>query len=124
MNDLHTIGDIEIVHQEAGMVHARVLFRPEHEIFQGHFPDNPIVPGVIQLYYVKHILEKIIEGELFLSQIRSIKFLKLISPATGQHVIYEISFSRPEENHLKVKAVINDGSHTFMKFSGQYTLSL
>lgn len=37
----------EIVDQSTDAIHCRKTFRPDEYFFQGHYPDNPIVPGVI-----------------------------------------------------------------------------
>ncbi|QDT96785.1 3-hydroxyacyl-ACP dehydratase FabZ family protein [Gimesia aquarii] len=36
----------EIVSLEENGIHARKLVSPDSDFFQGHYPDNPILPGV------------------------------------------------------------------------------
>ncbi len=37
----------EIVSQDASRIVCRKTFRPDEFFFQGHYPDHPLVPGVI-----------------------------------------------------------------------------
>ena len=39
----------EIVELDADHIVARYRFRPEADFYRGHFPDNPVTPGVILL---------------------------------------------------------------------------
>lgn len=36
--------------QDGGMTHAEFVFRETFTGFEGHFPGNPIVPGIAQIY--------------------------------------------------------------------------
>jgi 3-hydroxymyristoyl/3-hydroxydecanoyl-(acyl carrier protein) dehydratase len=38
-------------------IHQQYTINPEHPCFAGHFPDNPIVPGVILLDYARRLLK-------------------------------------------------------------------
>ena len=38
----------EVISLTADAIHARKTFRPDEFFLQGHFPDYPLVPGVIQ----------------------------------------------------------------------------
>jgi len=37
----------EVVSIEGNSIHARKFVSPEIDIFQGHYPDHPVLPGVI-----------------------------------------------------------------------------
>ena len=37
----------EVVHRDQHTIRCRKTFRPEEYYFQGHYPDFPLVPGVI-----------------------------------------------------------------------------
>jgi 3-hydroxymyristoyl/3-hydroxydecanoyl-(acyl carrier protein) dehydratase len=38
-------------------IRQQYTINPEHPCFAGHFPDNPIVPGVILLDYARRLLK-------------------------------------------------------------------
>lgn len=38
---------------------VRVMLNPQHSLYAGHFPQQPVVPGVCTLQMIKECLEKI-----------------------------------------------------------------
>ncbi len=99
-------------------IDAVVTFNKEHDVFKGHFPDNPIVPGVVQVHIIKELLEKALQQRFFLNETKSVKFLNVINPLEAGDVVFEIVFEKTGENNLKAKAVVKNDSTVFMKYSG------
>ncbi|EXU74581.1 MULTISPECIES: 3-hydroxyacyl-ACP dehydratase FabZ family protein [Erwinia] len=63
---------------------AQILLRVDAELFwfRGHFPDQPILPGVAQLDWVMHYGCKLLaQGKVF-SAIENIKFQQPVLPAS------------------------------------------
>ena len=48
--------------------------------FSGHFPGDPILPGVAQLHMVTASIAKVLQRQLVLQSVARIKFKKLIRP--------------------------------------------
>ncbi len=71
--------------------------------FNGHFPDNPIVPGVLLLKTAKLIAELTGEQEQCLRAIHTAKFAKTVSP--GEAVRFLV---QPKENNIKVQVKAPD----------------
>ena len=68
-----------------------VELNSEHEIYRGHFPGQPVMPGVCTLGMVKECVEEMIGKKLLLKTIRECKFLASILPQ--EHRTVEIEFS-------------------------------
>lgn len=77
IKDLYAIQSFEF---EDHTVRATIKLNKEHAIFEGHFPGNPVMPGVCMIQIIKELAEKAIEKELFLSIASNIKFMALINP--------------------------------------------
>ena len=45
-----------------------------HEVFKGHFPNHPVVPGVAMLQIVKEISEAHYNATLFMQSASRVKF--------------------------------------------------
>lgn len=92
----------------------------DHKTFEGHFPDQPVLPGVALLESIKVAMENITDQELILSTSRSIKFLNMISPELSG---LELSLTHLSNNDLpfKVKALLADNDKTYFKADLQYT---
>ncbi len=56
------------------------MLNPQHPVYAGHFPQQPVVPGVCMLQIIKECLEKIYQTSLQYKQIASCKFLSAINP--------------------------------------------
>lgn len=48
--------------------------------FSGHFPDNPILPGVAQLKMVADLISKSVGENLHMTGVSRVKFRKIVKP--------------------------------------------
>ncbi len=48
--------------------------------FSGHFPENPILPGIAQLKMVADLISKSVEGNMYLRGVTRVKFRKIVRP--------------------------------------------
>jgi len=66
-----------------------VSILPEHEIFKGHFPQHPIVPGVFALQMIKECLEWIRNKKYRYSELMNCKFSLPIIPDRDKDIRIE-----------------------------------
>jgi 3-hydroxyacyl-[acyl-carrier-protein] dehydratase len=99
---------------------AVVSLIKNHPVYQGHFPGNPVVPGVCQVQMVKELVEKALKVSVKLTESDNIKFLSMINPQA--HARLEISMViRPAGVHrFSVNAAIGSGELVFLKFKGKF----
>ena len=48
--------------------------------YRGHFPGNPILPGIVQLSFIRRLAERRLGLPLRLEGVRRIKYLRTITP--------------------------------------------
>ena len=77
MNDFYTISDAATGENRWT---GRITFNPDHAIFKGHFPGQPVVPGVCMMQIVKEVLEMALGRKMQVQQAAQVKFLQLITP--------------------------------------------
>ncbi len=82
---------------------ATVLINENHEVFKGHFPGNPIMPGVCMMQIIKELSEQITESSLIMQSLSNVKFMALINPFITPELRLEIEISSTEEHLVKVK---------------------
>jgi 3-hydroxyacyl-[acyl-carrier-protein] dehydratase len=100
--------------------HAVVSLNGNHEVYKGHFPGNPVVPGVCQIQMVKELVEEAVKHRLNLTESDNIKFLTMINPLVHPQLEF-IIFIRPDGNQqISVTASIGSGSLIFLKFKGKF----
>ena len=115
IKDLFKLSEIE---SKDGKLTSAVTFNAAHKIFAGHFPGNPVTPGVIQIQVVKEILEKFYGKELKLETMSRCKFLKLLNPNETPCVTVELSFA---ENPLHVSAIGMKGEAIYFKLNAVFS---
>jgi 3-hydroxyacyl-[acyl-carrier-protein] dehydratase len=84
-------------------IDAKVTLQETSMWFNGHFPDQPILPGVGQLVILNQLISKFHGKEVFLSQIKRAKFKKLIEPMDILQINIEI-----KEDHYSYKIKVSD----------------
>lgn len=91
-----------------------------HAIFKGHFPGNPIVPGVCQIQMVTEILEEHFKKPLFLRQVANIKFLAVLKPNETERL--SVIFKKVQEtgDTLQVSVMLSNETQQFAKIKLVY----
>jgi 3-hydroxymyristoyl/3-hydroxydecanoyl-(acyl carrier protein) dehydratase len=68
---------------------ATLTIAVDHPAFPGHFPGQPIVPGVVLLDETLHLLETELQRPLDHYQLGSAKFLSPVGPGETLLIRYE-----------------------------------
>ena len=71
---------LRISHPDPGRVVAEVEVGADSPWFSGHFPGNPILPGIAQLGMVLDIIQEFGHGECKISEIKKVRFKQMIRP--------------------------------------------
>ena len=94
-----------------------IEFNPEHFIYQAHFPENPITPGVCIIQIIKELLIENVQCNLFLKKVHNIKFLNVINPLENKEVAFSISIITEDNDTHKISAVVRNAEKIFAKLS-------
>lgn len=116
IKDLYTIKNFEI---GALQVKASIFIHKENPIFKGHFPDNPVMPGVCMIQIIKELTEKALGIELFMQKATNIKFMALINPEVNPLLQLDISITE-SDGVFKVKNGTRFEDTLALKFSGVF----
>jgi 3-hydroxyacyl-[acyl-carrier-protein] dehydratase len=108
----------DVVRSE-GEYNSRIEFNPDHSIFSGHFPGQPVVPGVCMMELIKELLQQQTGKTLMLRTAPNVKFLQLLTPAIRPSV--HISFTATGEGY-KVTASARQDDTIHFKLDGHYTI--
>ncbi|HLO60385.1 MAG TPA: hypothetical protein VK179_16660 [Bacteroidales bacterium] len=99
---------------------AEVALNPEHPVFAGHFPGNPILPGVCTVQIVKEILELVFNTGMILEKAGNIKYLGFVSPVLSPAMLFTLSAKENESGGLSCSATVNAAGKTVCTFKGEY----
>lgn len=95
---------IHIKEREDGKQAIEIELNPGHVLYQGHFPGQPVVPGVCTLQIIKESAEQIASQPLQYVQIASSKFLSAINPLETPLLQLFIRLEETEEHLFKLQA--------------------
>lgn len=126
MDDFFTVQSIEELSVNEGSPSIRpykivIRLNPDHPVYLGHFPGNPVTPGVCQIRMITELASGVLNQELFLKEADNIKFLTMILPEKNQDLIVEIKIRELNFHEWEIFAELSDLSNKFFKFKGLYT---
>ena len=99
------------------MTDFSVRLNPSHPIYSGHFPSDPITPGVCVVQIAIDLFSHLRRQEYILAQAKSIKFIQIIRPREYEQVEYRLSWEPLDDNSFTVKAVVAHNETIFSKIS-------
>ncbi|MBZ4043641.1 3-hydroxyacyl-ACP dehydratase [Flavobacterium hibisci] len=97
-----------------------ILVNEKHEVFKGHFPGNPIMPGVCMIQIIKELTEKITQEILMIQTLSNVKFMALINPESTPELRLELDIATTEDNLVKVKNTTYFNDTVALKLSNVY----
>src|SRR5690606_39093403 len=92
----------------------------EHSIFEGHFPNHPVTPGVCTMQIIKELSEEHFGKELMLKTARNVKFMAIINPEENDEVRFDLSFEPVEDGEISIKATVLIDENPALKFGGNF----
>ncbi len=117
LKDFYTVN--EIGQKENGIFSAKISLNKNHEIFKGHFPGNPVTPGVCMMQIVKDLTEEILQIKLFLKSASNVKFMAIINPEETPYLVLDLDISVTDDD-VKVKNTTLFGETIALKMSVTY----
>jgi len=121
LNDLYTI--IQTVPEgNSNKFTVSIRLNPSHQIFKGHFPGNPILPGVCTVQILKEILMDHMGIILILQNVASIKYLSFINPDLNGIVNFDVELKEMENDMIICNVSSYFGSVVFCRFKGDFKI--
>jgi len=109
----------KLEHQD-GSITAALDINMDCDIFNGHFPAHPVVPGACMLQIVKDVLERALDTSLRLRKADHLKFMTMIDPGNTQAVDLDLSYKFGEDGCINVVAKLSSGEVVCFKFQGRF----
>ncbi|RZJ66836.1 MAG: 3-hydroxyacyl-ACP dehydratase [Flavobacterium sp.] len=97
-----------------------IRVNPNHEVFKGHFPGNPVMPGVCMMQIIKELTEEINGSSLFMQSLSNVKFMALINPEQTPELRLELNISQTEDSLVKVKNTTYFNDTVALKLASTY----
>lgn len=106
----------EVVAMDELMVHARTVIKPEFDLFQGHYPEFPVLPGVIQCEMAFQAAAVLIstltdtaDGKVpVVARVNNVKFRRLVRP--GETVDIHVTLTDKAKRAYYMTGAVSVGS--------------
>lgn len=119
LKDFYTI--VELDSSDKENIKAIIDLNKDHEVYKGHFPGNPVVPGVCLTQLIKEVMEKVENKELSLVYADNIKFMAVVNPEINNRLQIDLKVKYDtEQNLIKVSSVTHFNDQVFYKFKGNF----
>lgn len=105
---------------EDNVLEVSISIDAKHRIYEGHFPNNPVTPGVVQLEMVKEILGTQFNRTIQLKSLATSKFLAVLNPVNTPEASFKMTVVEQDDQTLKVSGQLSTAEGTCLKFSGIY----
>ena len=115
-NNFYTIQSFA---EEDGLVKATIAINAAHKIFEGHFPGQPVVPGVCMLQMIKELLEKAVTKETRLAKADHLKFLSVINPLENNIAEAELKYTTAGDE-INLTTTITNSTATCFKMKATF----
>ncbi|MGB5989152.1 MAG: hypothetical protein WBG43_05390 [Marinifilaceae bacterium] len=109
--------------EEIDNVHVfRLFLNPKHEIYKGHFPDFPIMPGVCSMQIVKECASLVLGQEIQHKEIKTCKFVSAVNPNENSSLLLKLKLSDPTDGIIVINANIEAADKIVLKFKSHSIL--
>lgn len=96
----------------------RVAILPECNVYDGHFPGDPVCPGVCNIETIKECAILLCGEQLRYSTIKQCRLTALATPTVCPEVDVQVNLS-PSGDGYALQATIADDRQTYMILKGQ-----
>lgn len=93
---------IEAITENGEEYTCMIRLNPEHDVYKGHFPGMPVLPGVCMLRIMKECVSAVLDAPMRFQTITSCKFLSVVNPL--EQNLLAFIFSLKETNKLQAMA--------------------
>lgn len=109
----------KIVHESVNGLDAvyRIAILPDCDVYRGHFPGNPVCPGVCNIETIRECAMLLTGRKLFIGTIKQCRLTAVASPSVCPEVNVSIS-ALPTDRGFAVTAKIADAEKTYMEYKG------
>jgi len=94
----------EISMTEASVITAQFIVKSGSPWFDGHFPGNPIIPGIAQMSMIFDLMQRAMGPGLKLDGFKRVRFKQLIRPDTPISVLIKPTGKNPNRFEYQLTA--------------------
>ena len=97
----------------------RVAILPDCNVYDGHFPGNPVCPGVCNIETIKECTMVLLDQPLRISSIKQCRLTAIATPTVCPEVTITVNASDNGSGTYTIQASIADEKQTYMLYKGE-----
>jgi 3-hydroxyacyl-[acyl-carrier-protein] dehydratase len=109
----------QIANKDSSDLVFGILLNKEHRIYEGHFPQQPVVPGVCMTLMIRELAEEAVGSNFMFSEISNIKFLAIVNPMVNTELLIKLKVDLLETGSYSVKASVEFADRIFLTLKGK-----
>jgi 3-hydroxyacyl-[acyl-carrier-protein] dehydratase len=119
LNKLYKIRSLNAIADGSGFM-AEIELDPRHPLFEGHFPGNPILPGVCTVQIIRELLEQSVQKSLRMTRAGNIKYLGFVNPVIMPVLTIQLQIKPAEGSTVSCSATISSHGVSICSFKGDF----
>jgi len=96
-----------------------IALLPNYCAYAGHFPGNPVAPGVCNIQMIKECAELLAGRSLFIVHIARCRFSAIITPLATPRLQLRINVMPVTDETYTISATLFDDTTTYIQFKGE-----
>lgn len=97
----------------------RVAILPDCNVYDGHFPGDPVCPGVCNIETIKECTMVLLDQPLRISSIKQCRLTAIATPTVCPEVTVTVNATDKGDGVYTVQASIADDKQTYMLYKGE-----
>lgn len=115
IKDYYTINEFV---QKEGVTLFHISLCPDSIVYEGHFPGEPVSPGVCNIQMIKECAEQVAGKSLLLNNLQQCRLTTLMTPV--QHPQVEVNIHLEEKGDAyKLKATLGKGEEVYLDLKAE-----
>lgn len=115
IKDYYTI-EGSATEEGAHIFHIRL--NPECAVYQGHFPGEPVSPGVCNIQMIKELAEQVAGRSLFMGNLQLCRLTTLVTPQNHPIMVATLTMEE-KEGIYKLRATLGKGDETYLELKSE-----
>ncbi|OBX24363.1 MULTISPECIES: 3-hydroxyacyl-ACP dehydratase [Bizionia] len=118
LKDFYKVNSLE---STEGKAIAYITINKDHDVFKGHFPGNPVTPGVCMMQIIKELSEEVLSKKLFMESASNVKFMAIINPYKTPDLELTLDIDETETG-FRVKNITKFNDTVALKLTTSYNV--
>ena len=97
---------------------VEAVVNADHDIFKGHFPGSPVLPGVCHMQMIVDAASEISGKSLSVKEGIDMKFTAVVDPREGTGLLIKLDLSEQEGGEMKIQSATTFNGKVCFKFKG------